>query len=147
MVTQDGEKVVSVIPNATLKAGFMGVKSRVHSLVFTNQRVIFARFTMADGKQLGQEAKAAGISQKQGWDLLVSRYLAADPDTILAENENNFAVPLSQVTQAKVKTESASQGIASDALILKTTQQKYKFTLGGSQPQARAAIVAAGLSQ
>ena len=147
MVTQGGERVVSVIPNATLKAGFMGVKTRVHTVVLTDRRVLFVRFTMADGKQLAQEARAAGKSQRQGWDLLMTHFLATDPEVLLAQNEDNFAVALSEVKQAKVKTASTGAGDSGDALLLKTTQKKYQFLLGGSRDQAREALVAAGLPQ
>ena len=53
------EEILAVIPNVTLQAGFMGVKSRQHSLIFTTSRIIFARLTVARMNELTQQAKTS----------------------------------------------------------------------------------------
>lgn len=57
------EKILSIIPSTTLKAGFMGVKTRQRSVVFTDRRILFARVTVARMKELTQAAKADSAGQ------------------------------------------------------------------------------------
>lgn len=151
------ERILAFIPNVTLKAGFLGFGSRQHSLVITNNRILFARITVAQLKELSQQAKAEAQSQGKGrmaqmlanphvYDRLVERYAQWGPEGTLADNPKNFAVDRATVTKVKLKTTTGPEGgVGSDLLILKTTGKTYKLTLGGSKNSAREALETAGL--
>lgn len=152
------EKILAIIPNVTLNAGFMGIKSRQHSLVFTNNRILFARITVAQMKEMSQQAKEEAKGQDKStmgqllsnphvYDRLEQRYQQIGPDAILADNQANFAVDRSTVKSAKVKTTAGPEGgVGSDVLVIKSTGKKYKVTLGGSRAAARQALEVAGLA-
>jgi hypothetical protein len=141
----------------TLKAGFMGVKSRQHCLVITNNRVLFARITVARIKELSQQARDDAKQQGKGrmgqmmanpqvYARLVEHYQQVGPEGVLADNAANFAVDRSTVSKVKLKTTAGPEGgVGSDVLILKTTGKTYKITLGGSKVAAREALESAGL--
>lgn len=151
------ERILSCIPNVTLKAGFLGLNSRQHSVVITNNRILFARITVARMKELSEQAQQEAKSQGKGrmaqllanphvYDKLVQSYLQMGPDGVLADNPANFAVDRSTVTKVKLKTTAGPEGgVGSDVLILKTTGKTYKVTLGGSKAAAREALGSAGL--
>ncbi len=151
------ERILSVIPNVTLRAGFLGVKSRQHSLVITNNRILFARITVDRMKELSDQARGEAKDQGKGrmgqllanphvYDRLVQRYLQTGPDGVLADNAANFAVDRATVSKVRVKTTAGPEGgVGSDMLILKTTGKTYKITLGGSKAAARQALESAGL--
>jgi hypothetical protein len=151
------EHILACIPNTTLKAGFMGVKSRQHSLVITNNRILFARITVARMKELAAQGKEEAKNEGKGragqlfanphvYDKLVQLYQQLGADGVLADNPANFAVDRSAVSKVKLKTSSGPEGgVGSDELILKTTGKTYKLTLGGSKAAARAALESAGL--
>lgn len=152
------ERILSVIPNVAVQAGFMGFKSRVYSLIISNNRIVFALLDDGLMWQLGQQereqAKAQGMGTMgqwsasfQAWDRLVQHYIQQGPDGILAENPENFAVDRADVSAVKLK--STGSGAAGsprlDYLILKTTGKKYKALLAGGKDEARAALEVAGL--
>ncbi len=151
------ERILSFIPNVTVKAGFLGLKSRMHSLVITNNRILFARITGARMKELSQqgkeEAKREGksgmallLANPHIFDKLVQMYLQLGPEGVLADNPANFAVDRATVSKVKLKTTvGADEAGGSDVLILKTTGKTYKITLGGSKAAARNALESAGL--
>ena len=60
------ERILTIIPNVTLQAGFMGFKSRQHSLVITNNRILFARITGARMKELSEQGKQEAKSEGRG---------------------------------------------------------------------------------
>lgn len=152
------EQILSCIPNVTVKAGFLGLKSRQHSLVITNNRILFARVTVARMKELSEQARAQAQSQGKGrmaqlmanphvYEKLVGLYGQMGPDGVLADHAANFAVDRATVTKVKLKTTAGPEGgVGSDLLILKTTGKTYKVTLGGSKNAARAALASAGLT-
>jgi hypothetical protein len=151
------ERILSFIPNVTVKAGFLGLKSRMHSLVITNNRILFARITVARMKELSQQGKeearregkvgmAQLLANPHVYDKLVQLYLQLGPEGVLADNSANFAVDRSAVSKVKLKTTAGPEGgVGSDVLILKTTGKTYKITLGGSKAAAREALESAGL--
>lgn len=151
------ERILSFIPNVTVKAGLLGLASRQHSLVITNNRILFARMTVARMKELSQQARNEAEEQGRGrvgqmltdphvYDRLGQFYRELGPDAVLADNPANFAVDRSTVTKVKVKTTAGPEGgVGSDVLILKTTGKAYKLTLGGSKAAARDALMSAGL--
>lgn len=151
------EKILAIIPNVTVQAGFMGVKSRQHSLIFTNNRILFARITVARMRELSSQAKADAAQENTGrlerlianphvYERLVELYEQLGPEGILADNEANFAVDRASIKAVKVTTTAgADTGVGSDVLIIKAAK-KYKVTLGGSKAAARRALEAAGLA-
>lgn len=140
------EQILAIIPNVTLQAGFMGVKSRQHSLIFTTTRIIFARLTVARMNELTQQAKTAkSKASATVYDRLTQMYSQMGPEEILAGNEANFAVDRATVKGVKVKTTAGPEGgVGSDVLIIKAAKT-YKSTLSGSKAAAKAALDAAGL--
>lgn len=152
------EHVVSMISNAMLRAGFMGVKTKPYVLVFTPQRIIFARVTNDMLKQAVADARDGAKSEGKGffgqWGAqltaytdLANRYLETPPEQILHENPDNFAVALSEVTKAKFKMGTTDENGAdtSDRLILKTTGKTYTIVLNGTIASAKQALSAVGL--
>ena len=150
------EQILSFIPNVTVKASLLGLP-RMHSLVITNNRILFARITVARMKELSQQGKEEAKNQGKGrmaqllanpqvYDKLVQLYTQLGPDGILADNAANFAVDRATVEKVKLKTTAGPEGgVGSDLLILKTTGKTYKVTLGGSKSAARQALESAGL--
>ncbi len=145
------EKVVGVITNTALRAGFMGARTRTHCLVITDRRILFARQTTASMKALNEKANpgksllaqmgAAG----QTYALLIQGYLAMSPEAILAEHPDNFAIERAAVSKVKIKTSSGGEsGVATDTLLIKTSDKTYKLTLM-SAGQARRVLQDAGL--
>jgi hypothetical protein len=146
------EQVRAIIPNTTLKSGFLGVKSRRHTLILTDRRVIFARSTMAVMKQRVADARRGARSEGKGlfgqvgavvtW---AERYLETPPDQALAETADNFAVERSAITKTSLKTKTvgrwdAEGGYTRELLILKTRGKKYEILLGSGRDQAAQAL-------
>lgn len=149
------ENVIATIPNVTLTAGFMGAKSRLHILIITNHRIIFARETTARLKevsgQLRDNAKAAGkgrmgqLNAQMGThNVLAGKYASMNPAAVLIEDPHNFAVDLSTVKKVSMKTNVGDN--FEDRLTIKTTGKKYKMTINGSMDRARDALSKAGLT-
>lgn len=151
------ETILSIIPNVTLQAGFMGVRSRQHSLIFTNNRILFARITVARMKELSEQAKVDAAAENKGrlgqmlsnphvYDRLVNLYQQWGPERILADNDANFAVDRASIKSVKLKTTAGTDtAVGSDVLVIKSSAKKYKVTLGGSKAAARRALETAGL--
>jgi hypothetical protein len=151
------ERILSFIPNVTVKAGFMGLGSRQHSLVITNNRILFARITVARMKELSEQGKAEAREQGKGrmaqllanphvYEKLVEFYTQLGPDGVLVDHPANFAIDRANVTKVKLKTTAGPEGgVGSDMLILKAAGKTYKVTLGGSKGAARQALESAGL--
>jgi hypothetical protein len=153
----ESDRVLSTIPNVSLKAGFLGLGSRLHMVVFTPDRVIFARLTTAHLRELSSdlraEAKAQGkgrmaqyAAQSHGFEVLDAAYRTMTPAQILAEHPKNFAVDRATITRVKFKrTTDANGDTSTDVLVIKTTGHTYKLTLMSSVNQARQALAAAGV--
>ncbi len=153
-----GEPVHAIIPNTTLKSGFMGVKSKQHTLILTDRRVIFAQITTAMMKQLVADARDGAKSEGKGffgqwgaqlgaYSVWSERYLEMPPDQALAESEGNFAIERSTITKTSVKTSHGfdENTTSTDRVIIKTTGKKYDITLGSGTGQAKQALTAAGM--
>jgi hypothetical protein len=151
------ERILSIIPNVTVKAGFLGLNTRQHSVVITNNRILFARITVARMKELSAQGKEEAKNQGKGrmaqllanphvYEKLVERYQELGPEGVLVDHPANFAVDRATVSTVKLKTTAGPEGgVGSDVLILKTTGKTYKVTLGGSMSAAREALESAGL--
>lgn len=146
------EQVLSVIPNADLSTGMAGGPGRTHTLVFTSQRIIFARFTSSMAKDLGRAQpntkrpdQPRSATDTSG--LVIEKYQAMKPDDILAEHKSNFAVERSAITKVRMKyTGGLGTGTVAELLTIKTEERTYKFALSSSK-QARKALLKAGLGQ
>jgi len=154
----NSERVISIIPNVTLHAGFMGFASKQFTLVLTDQRVIFARVTTAMMQEAVADASDGAKAQGKGLlgqlgarmsahSVFAKRYLEMPTSQILAETDGNFAVDRSTITKTKVKTETGvgDDANSTDVLIIKTTEKKYKLTLGSSRASAKEALQTANL--
>lgn len=151
-----GETVMATIPNAMLKAGFMGVGSKPYILVLTDRRVIFARITSEMMKQLVSDARDDAKSQGKGfmgqWGAQLTayakfaeRYSRMHPDEILAETPENFAIDRSTIRKAKLKAGTMNEdgATSSDRLIIKTTDKTYTIVLNNGIGPAKTALIAA----
>lgn len=154
-----GEHVFSVIPNAMLQAGFMGVKTKPYILVLTERRIIGVFITNQRMKQLVLDARDMAKSEGKGffgqwgsqlgaYSALAESYLTMPPEQALAEATENFAIERSTITKTKLKTgtgdyESGASG--NEYLIIKTPDKKYKFMLGAGRNQAKKALLEAEL--
>lgn len=149
--------VQSTIPGVTLKARWMGVKARLHTLVITHDRLLFIRSTSADLKRvsaaLRQEAKHAGRgrlaqlgAQMQAHEVLAQEFAGLDPSELLANHPKNFAVDLNTVSKVKIRTVEAPNALTEDQLTIKTTGKTYKMVLTGATiARAQQALMTAGL--
>lgn len=149
------EPVIAAIPNATLVKGVLGTGSRLHTLVITPRRVIFARTTVKMLKAITDEARDAAKAEGKGrlgqWGaqmgaqgILAARYFETPLDEILAEHEANFAIERDSIVKARLKAGTMDQP-GSDRLIIKTTGKKYNVTLGSGMQQAREALLEAAM--
>ena len=152
------QRVLSVIPNASLQAGFMGLDSHGYSLVLSDDRIVFAPINDGLMWQMSKEEQSRAHEQGMGrldqwaagmqaWDRLIEMYVQRGPDGILADDPGSFAVNRADVT--KVKLTSTGNGTAGyprlDYLIIKAAGTKYKMLLAGGKDYARSALQAAGL--
>lgn len=155
---QSGERVLAVIPNATLKGGFMGMSSKAGTLVLTERRVIFAHTTSEMMKRLvadardGAKADGKGFFGQWGAQLgayaaFAQRYLEMDPNVTLAESPENLSIENAAIRKAQVKVGVDDQNGApgTDKLVVKTDGGKTVWTLGSGAGQAKQALIAAGL--
>lgn len=152
------ETAIAMIPNAMLRAGFLGVKTKPFVVIFTEQRIIFARITNDMLKQAVADARDGAKSEGKGffgqWGAqlsaysdLASRYLEMPAEQILHENPDNFAVDRASVKKVKLKagTTDENGGDTSDRLILKATDRTYTVVLNGGLGPAKKALATAGL--
>ena len=155
------ERVWAVIPNASLKSGFMGVKSKRHTLILTDRRVIFARSTVAMIGQRVADARDRAKSEGKGlfgqlgaqvsanWRW-ADRYLLTPPEQALAETADNFAVARSVITNTSLKTKihgsswSYSQ-YEEYLLVIKARDRKYKIVLHFGRDRDESALRVAGM--
>lgn len=158
IAAQPTERVLAVIPNATLKGGFMGMASKAGTLVLTERRVVFAHTTSQMMKQLvtdardGAKADGKGFFGQWGAQLgayaaFAQRYLEMDPNVALAESPENLAIENAAIRKAQVKVGVDDQNGApgTDKLVIKTDGGKTVWTLGSGAGQAKQALIAAGL--
>lgn len=155
-----GERVLAIVPNANLRAGFMGVKRVAYTLVLTDTRVIFARLTNEMLKQAvadaRDDAKTAGKgffgqwgAQMQAAFTYAQRYLSMDPAAALAETAENFAVDRHALSKIKFKaglSGDTDTGDTPDVLRFDAGSQTYKFDLGNGISQAKDAFRTAGIA-
>lgn len=154
------EYVVAIIPTATLKSGFMNLKSRAYTLVLTDRRVVFAQLTSAMTKAAVMEARDAAKADGKGfmgqWGAQIKagftysqRYVTMSPEQTLAETPGNFAIDHSAIRKVKFRTGSVGDSDTAgspDTMTIVTDGQKYKFNVDGGLSQAKQAMREARLT-
>jgi len=156
--TSQAESVVALIPNASMKGGFLGLAPKSYTLVLTDRRIIFAHITSEMMKQLVNDARGAAKADGKGfmgqWGAQLSayskfaeRYRTMDPEQALAETPENFAIENATIQKAKIKSAMVDENgqSGSDKLQLKTSTGKYSVSLGSGAGPAKEALVAARL--
>ncbi len=148
------EYVLDMLPDVTLKDGFMAVKSHSYILVITDVRIIFVREqTSALRKlsaQLSAAAKSAGKGRKAqfeagmaAYDVLAQQYEGMSPAAILAKDTDNFAIERSKITKIKMKSNVGDT--LEDRLTIKTKNKTYKMVLNHGMKPVKRAFTRAGL--
>jgi hypothetical protein len=145
--------VLSVIPDVTLRPGFMSL-AHSYILVFTEQRIIFVRERTSALRKVSDELSAQAKAQGKGhagqlaasmgaFDVLAASYADRSPEEILADDPETFAIERSTIS--KVKTKSNVGDSIEDRLTIKTGDKSYKMVLHQGMKQAQRALKAAGL--
>ncbi|MEZ5119083.1 MAG: hypothetical protein R2686_04155 [Candidatus Nanopelagicales bacterium] len=148
------EYVLDMLPDVTLKDGFMAVKSHSYILVLTDVRIIFVREqTSALRKlsaQLSAAAKAAGKGRKaqfeagmSAYDVLAQQYEGMSPAAILAKDTDNFAIERSKIIKIKLKSNVGDT--LEDRLTIKTKKKSYKMVLNHGMKPVKRAFTRAGI--
>jgi hypothetical protein len=151
------ERVHAVIPNATLKGGFLGMGGKSYILVLTERRVLFVQVTSQMMKQMVTDARDSAKSDGKGffgqWGAQLSaysefatRYLTMPPEQSLAETPGNWVLERSAIVSVKLKTghtDTDSGSSSPDRLIIKATDKKHTIDLGSGTGQAKQALIAA----
>ena len=138
-VPHSTEQTEASLP-VTLKAGFMGVKSRPFALVITNHRLIFARLTGSELKRRTAELKQRAKDEGRGriartfagsgaYSEFARECAAMHPTDLLAQHPKNFAVDRTTVTKVKLRTVYLQDSQTEDRLTIKTTGKNYKMAL------------------
>ena len=151
------ERVHAVIPNATLKGGFLGMGGKSYILVLTERRVLFVQVTSQMMKQMVADARDNAKSDGKGffgqWGAQLSaysefatRYLTMAPEQALAETPGNWALERAAIVSVKLKagyTDTDGGGSSPDRLIIKATDKKHTIDLASGTAQAKQALIAA----
>lgn len=158
MSADGSETIVSLIPNAMLRAGFLGAGTKPYVIAFTQSRVIFGRVTNDMLKQAVNRSRDGATSEGKGffgkWGAQLNAYseLAEGfgrmtPEQLLAQDAGNFAVDRSAVTKVKLKVGAADAegGDMSDRLVIKTKGKDYTIVLNAGIGIAKQALAAAGM--
>jgi hypothetical protein len=142
------EKVIGVIPLARTKTGMFSTKT--YTLVVTDLRLIMAEATSQVMKALTEEARAAKKAEGGGffgqWGAQIAaslhyadRYLAMDPEAIVAETPGNAVLTPSEVRGIKVerRTERNDDGPNRDYLrvTIESTSGKRVFNTDNEDPR------------
>jgi hypothetical protein len=136
--TVPGESALAVLPPATLRSGFLGLKAEGLVLVLTQSRMLFAQQTDAMLKERAQRAKIAAKQEGKGFfgqmgALIESnngqQYLQMRPDEIINETSGNFSIPNQQVRSIRLKGIADGEGGSSGVrMILRTNKSKLEYT-------------------
>ena len=113
------EEILGVMAGAARKKGLLGLAADHFTLVFTNQRLIFAYQTSEMMKANVQKAKDAARQQGKGffgqWGAVLtansgSHYCGMQPAAILAEHPANYVLLYHQIRSAKLRESYDSEG-------------------------------------
>ena len=152
-----GERILATIGNLMRVGGFMGMKPKRYSLIFTDRRIIFAEHTKAKVaammNQSRGDAKANGKGFLGQWGAQLDAtckhhevYLHMPPDAALAESPGNFAIDRGMIKKVKYKTGTGPDGEGPDQVTIKTTSEKYKLQVIYLLSDVKDAFRSAGIS-
>lgn len=146
------EKVLGVIPNASLSTGFL--RSKLYTLVVTNKRLIAARVTKELIKK--EKIKRREEASKEGHGkfrqmfrsfmagfTFSDRYLDMVPEEILAETPENFFISPKDIVEIKLtegivtEDEDGNTSQYPHSLYIRTNDKKYKFSFSGNFAEIR----------
>ncbi len=144
------EKILGVIPNASLKTGFL--RSKRYTLVITEKRLIAARITKEllkeEAQKRREEAKREGRGKLKQFlagaitgFVFANRYLEMKPEEIENENPENFSIYSSDVIDSRLKRgmisedEDGTRTQYPHSLVIKTKDRKYSFSFSGDFAQ------------
>jgi hypothetical protein len=134
------EATVGAWSQLGLRKGMVSVHE--YNLILTTRRLVFARISSKMLEDAVRQAKQAARDEGKGFvgqwgatigarDYLRRRYLQMSADSILAEHPDSFAVPLEQVRQLRIKSDSDADDNVTDTMEVQTTSAKLRFTLAG----------------
>ena len=141
-----GESVIGVIPNAKIKMGMF--KTKRYTLVFTSYRLLLAEARDDLVKAEVERARAAAKAQGSGffgqWGAQLKvkfgpHYLAAPPDSILAETPGNGALTPADVRSLRIEKKQKDDG--DDSMIpylrvtIEATTGKFEFETDDEEPR------------
>ena len=132
------ESVLAVLPPATQRSGFMGMKAEGFVLVLTQTHILFAQQTSTLLKEKAQQARIAAKREGKGFFgqmgaqlgyYKVQRYLQMQPEEIMSETSGNFQIPNQQVSSIRLKRITDGDGVSSGVrMILRTDKSKLEYT-------------------
>lgn len=145
------EKVIGVIPNTSLKTGFL--RSKRYTLVITDKRLIGALITKELMKKETQKRREQAKKEGRGrfkqflagaitGFVFANRYLEMDPDEIEKENPANFSIYPADVINTRLREgmvtedEDGNTSQYPHSLVIQTRNKKYSFSFSGDFQKA-----------
>jgi hypothetical protein len=129
------EKILCVVGMVSRKTGIFS--SIVYHMVVTNERLIFALQTKEMQKQDVVDARDAAKQQGKGFFGQVGaqmstrsgqKYLSWNPNAIVAENPENFQIPLNQLKVIETYNGDFDEN-EPDSMVVKTFSDKLNFNI------------------
>ncbi len=141
------EKVLGVIPNASLKTGFL--RSKRYTLVVTNKRLVAARITKDLLKKETQRRREKAAKEGHGrfkqflagastGFTFANRYLEMDPNEIEKETSKNFSLYPADISSVRLREgmitedEDGNTTQYPHSLVVQTKNKKYSFSFSGN---------------
>lgn len=146
------EKVIGVIPKASLRRGLFKVEN--FNLVVTDKRIIAAKFTneiyKEEARKRAKEAKEEGhgrfkqfLSSAGTGFTFYKRYLDMSPEDILRETAGTFTIETSNVRDIRLREgrsftdEDGFENKNPNTLLIVTPNSKLKFNFSSDINNAR----------
>ena len=139
-MTDTTETIRLILPGANRHSGFLGLKVEVFMIICTELRIIFAHQTAEMMREnvkqarLQAEAQGKGFFGKWGAQLGANsgrKYWEKEPEQILAEQPDNFAIQREDLRSIRLREEYNGEDASTTHRIeFETTTGKHKFRLG-----------------
>lgn len=146
-MNESTEKILVVLPNLSKKKGIFSLRRDHYTLILTDQRMIFAKFTkelskiqVNDIKQVIEENKknkmgflASMADRMLAFTQWFKRYESMNANEIIAESSDNWVLNKNDIVTLKVlefmevNDDSYQGNTRAPILKLKTHKDKYKF--------------------
>ena len=136
------ENIIAVLPPATQRSGFLGVKADGFILALTQTHILFAQQTPALLKEQAQKAKTAAKQEGKGFfgqmgaqigSYSGQRYLAMQPEEIMRETSGNYKIPNQQVRSIRLRETTDDEGRSrSVRMTLRSDNSKLEFTFNNA---------------